>query len=206
MFSHLIKPLATLMIATMVLCGIWQLGLAGQVYAKACLAQYLLESAWRRTLTGERNVRPWPWADTWPVGELTVPRLGIKQIVLAGDNGSVLAFAPGHTEASALPGKPGITLISGHRDTSFGFLKDLRDGDTLKLKSPTGSFTYVVSELAVVDQRDFSIDPQSKPLTLNTRLMLVTCYPFNALQAGGNARFVVLALGTQKTTAPKAQL
>src|SRR5205823_4776424 len=37
--------------------GIW-------IYAKAQLAQFLLERAWARTLHGERDVKPWNWADT----------------------------------------------------------------------------------------------------------------------------------------------
>ena len=29
-------------------------------------------------------MKPWPWADTWPVARLVVPSLGIDQIVLEG--------------------------------------------------------------------------------------------------------------------------
>jgi len=178
-----------LLIIVTVLCSVWQFGAAGKIYAKAWFAQQLLEMAWQTTLEGEHNVRPWPWADTWPVAELTVPRLGIRQIVLNGDSGRVLAFAPGYTEASAVPGGKGIAVISGHRDTSFSFLKDIQHGDTIELKSPSGRFTYTVSELAVVDQRQFTVDTQ----ILKSSLMLVTCYPFDALAPGGNERFVVVA-------------
>jgi len=195
------RCLSKILIAVMLVGGAWQIGSAGKIYIKAWFAQQLLEQAWQRTLAGERHVRPWPWADTWPVVELVVPRLGIRQIVLSGDSGRVLAFAPGHSEASAKPGALGMTVISGHRDTSFSFLKDIQDGDLIELHVPTGAFSYTVSERAVVDQRYFSLDPhinaQSEALHGNqayeASLMLVTCYPFNALQAGGDERFLVLA-------------
>jgi len=185
--------------------GAWQVGTVGQIYAKAWLAQQLLESAWSRTMNGETNVRPWPWADTWPIAELTVPRLGIRQIVLSGDSGRVLAFAPGHSEASAVPGGQGVSVVSGHRDTSFQFLRDIQDGDSLTLKTPNGVFAYTVSERVVVDQRDFYLEAQSEAQindhlgnrseikTMRSILLLVTCYPFDALKPGGHKRYLVMA-------------
>mgnify|MGYP000220365025 CR=1 FL=1 len=191
--KSVISRVLKLLIFVSVFCGIWQLGAAGKIYAKAWLAQQLLESAWQATLNGEQNVRPWPWADTWPIAVLAVPRLGIRQIVLNGDSGRVLAFAPGYTEASTVPGGQGITVISGHRDTSFSFLKDIQHGDIIELKTLAGTFNYTVSERAVVDQRQFIVDTQMT----EPRLMLVTCYPFDALEPGGDERFVVVARMTE---------
>src|SRR5690606_25926119 len=67
--------------------------------AKAALAQVLLQSAWSQSRDSGDAVKPWPWADTHPVARLSVPRLAIDQIVLAGDAGRVLAFGPGWAEA-----------------------------------------------------------------------------------------------------------
>ncbi len=186
--------LLTLLMVVTVLGGVWQVGSVGRILAKAWLAQQLLERAWQRTLEGERHVRPWPWADTWPMAELLVPRLGIRQIILSGDSGRVLAFAPGYSEASAEPGTRGISVISGHRDTSFRFLKELQSGDTIELRNPTERFIYTVSERAVVDQRYFQINPQLDETEMTeAHLMLVTCYPFDALKPGGDERYLVLA-------------
>lgn len=82
---------------------------------KAELAQALLEDAWRRTLNGGKNAKPWPWADTSPVAVLEAPRLGIRLIVLSGTSGRNLAFGP------TLLGAPdqGDKVLSGHRDTHF---------------------------------------------------------------------------------------
>ncbi len=77
---------------TLPLCGLWFIGQGTYIHAKASLAQLLLEAAWAGTLQGKKEVKPWPWADTWPVSRLSVPRLGIHRIVLAGASGSSLAF------------------------------------------------------------------------------------------------------------------
>lgn len=182
--------------------GISNIAVAGKIYAKAWVAEFLLQDAWQKTLNGEQQVRPWPWADTWPIAELIVPRLDIRQIVLSGDSGRVLAFSSGYTEASALPGNQGKTLISGHRDTHFVFLKDLVIGDRIELKTAEGNqYLYQVNEQMVVDQRHFRLEKASE-LMLNHKaegkisnniLVLATCFPFGALQPGGNERYLVVA-------------
>jgi sortase A len=98
--------------------GIW-------IFAKAQVAQVLLAGAWETTRGGGHAVKPWPWADTWPVARLTVPRLGVEEIVLAGGHGEAMAFGPGHLGASSAPGSAGNVVLAGHRDTHFRFLRDL---------------------------------------------------------------------------------
>ena len=94
------------------------------LYAKAQLAQVLLERAWVRTLHGEQNVKPWSWADTWPVARLEFPRQHRSYIVLAGASGRTLAFGPGHVDGTAAPEEIGNCVISAHRDTQFRVLRD----------------------------------------------------------------------------------
>ncbi len=50
---------------------------------KAEVAQVLLDRAWQQTIQGTHQTPPWPWADTWPVARIKVPRLKIDQVVLA---------------------------------------------------------------------------------------------------------------------------
>jgi len=52
--------------------------------SEAHLAQALVRRAWRETLAGARDTRPWPWADTRPVARLLVPGQGVETFVLAG--------------------------------------------------------------------------------------------------------------------------
>ena len=179
--------------AALLALGLWQVSEAGWIHAKAGLAQHLLERAWARSTQGERQARPWPWSDTWPVARLRVPRLGIDLIVLAGASGRTLAFGPGHHDGTALPGaEAGNAVISGHRDTHFRFLKDLAPGDALRVQRPDGGWRdYRVIGAEVIDARQARLAPDDgRPL-----LSLVTCYPFDALIPGGPLRYVVTAAG-----------
>jgi sortase A len=168
----------------------WQLGAAGLILAKAALAQHLLESAWSRTLAGERQAKPWPWADTWPVARLLVPARGIDLIVLAGASGRTLAFGPGHLDGTSLPGEMGVSVIGGHRDTHLAFLRDLAPGSEVAIERADGRrIAYRVAEARIADARTTAIDADAP----GSRLALVTCYPFDAVVPGGPLRYVVFA-------------
>jgi sortase A len=180
--------------AALLLLGLggWQAGQGLYIHAKALLAQYLLHQAWARTLAGEREVKPWPWADTWPVARLRVPAKGVDLIVLAGASGRTLAFGPGLLDGTASPGSPGNSLISGHRDTHFRFLKGLGGGDEILIGSADGrTRRYRTVGSQVIDGRKarIAVDTEDAYLTL------VTCYPFDAVVPGGPLRYVVTARG-----------
>ena len=56
---------------------------------------------------------------------------------------------------TADPGAPGTTVVAGHRDTHFAFLRDLRAGDPLELEDRLGRVhRYEVVETAIVHARD----------------------------------------------------
>ena len=156
---------------------------------KAELAQHLLERAWLRTLAGEPNAKPWPWADTRAIAILEVPRLGLREIVLEGSSGRNLAFGPTLVNTGRLD-QSSDRILSGHRDTHFSFLKELKTGDLLRLRTTTEIRDYRVSWQEAIDSRqqqlviDDSVD----------RLTLLTCYPFDTTTAGGPLRWVVTAL------------
>ncbi len=174
--------------------GFWQLGQAGYLHAKAVLAQQLIKQAWQQTLENLQQNKPWPWADTWPVGRLQVPAHDIDLYVLAGDNGRTLAFGPGHRFGSAQPGETGTTLISGHRDTHFRFLNKLKSDDEILFQGLNGQWQrYRVSSSTVVYESDGIADSSENALAL------VTCYPFDAILPGGPLRFVVFAVHSKKT-------
>jgi len=168
----------------------WQLGGGLYIRAKAILAQILVRDAWERTLAGERQAKPWPWADTWPVARLSVPEQDVDLFVLAGANGRTIAFGPGHVFGTTLPGDEGNSVIGGHRDTHLRFLRDTKIGTEIRVQRADGAWRrYRVEAAAVLDQRDLWITRQDD----RTLLTLVTCYPFDALRAGGSQRYVVFA-------------
>jgi sortase A len=171
--------------------GLWQIGEGSWIYAKARLAQVLLRRAWSRTLAGERQVTPWPWADTWPVGRLWVPSQNIDLIVLNGSYGRTLAFGPGYSESSAFPGSPGTTILTGHRDTHFRFLRRLKRQDEIVIETVQRRLQrYFVQSSQIVDARTASIDLTES----EDQLILVTCYPFDSIVPGGPSRYLVRAI------------
>jgi len=165
---------------------------AGYVHAKAWLAQVLLERAWARTLVDGGTHAPWPWADAAPVARLIVPRLAVTRIVLDGDDERALAFAPDWSGSTALPGEIGLGVVSAHRDTHFRFLADLVSGDALAVETRNGTRHYRVRSMRVVDARTTRIDTS----TDIDGLLLVTCWPFDAIDARGPLRYVVEAAAT----------
>jgi sortase A len=172
------------------LSGAVFLGQGAWVWAKAHLAQLLIERAWQRALAGEPAPKPWPWADTWPVARLDAPTRGISLFVLAGSSGRTLAFGPGHEQGSPLPGTRGNSVIGGHRDTHLGFLEKMKPGDPIRIQRPDGvRVEYRVTNLDVLDKRDVWVTRND----VGTRLTLITCWPFDALRAGGPERYVVIA-------------
>jgi sortase A len=171
------------------LFGAWQLGQAGWIHAKAELATVLIERAWDNVRGGDAEARPWPWADTWPVARLQVPRLDVDLFVLAGASGRTIAFGPGHMGGTALPGGVGTSVIVGHRDTHFRFLSELNLGDRLTVTDANGRrHAYRVGDTRIVDSRTTRLRLGAEPA-----LVLMTCYPFDAVMPGGPLRYLVFA-------------
>lgn len=175
------------------LLGLVLLLQGGWIQAKAIAAQWLIDSAWEQTLADGQRHPPWGWADHWPVAEIEFAAQGKRFIVAEGDQGNTLAFAPGHSPQSGLPGEGVTTIFSGHRDTHFSVLKALKVGDEIHVKSLNGAVTYRVDDMEVVDSRKTEI-----PVAPVEELVLVTCWPFEATAVGGPMRYVVYASAVAK--------
>lgn len=168
----------------------WQAGEAAYIYTKAWLAQRLIASAWDHARATGTAVKPWPWADTWPVARIEAPRQGETLMVLSGASGRTLAFGPGHVAGTPLPGERGNSVVSGHRDTHFAFLRGLRKGDALLVQAANGVVArYVVAASEVVHRKDIRVLVDAG----DDRLTLVTCFPFESAMPGGPLRYVVVA-------------
>lgn len=174
---------------------IYSFGSAVWIYAKAWAAQQLITSAWQDTLSSQQPHPPWSWADTWPVARLQAPDHDQDLMVLASASGESLAFGPGHLVESALPGNPGTSVIAGHRDTHFAFLQKLKPGDLLRIQDKKGNWQrYRVDSTQIVNQK-------TQPLNITDQhqaLVLVTCYPFNSVNPGGDLRYLVTAFAEQE--------
>ncbi len=180
----------------LLLAALLCLGQALWIDVKAYVAQQLIAHAWEQTVSGRGvttqggAVKPWAWADTWPVARLRRPD-GQPLYVLNRSSGEALAFGPAHLPSSSLPGQRGTVAIAGHRDTHFAFLQHLSHGDTLALQNAHGDeFYYRVQHIRIADSRHEQVQLQHD----YPALQLISCYPFNQPQAGGPLRYVVTAL------------
>ena len=169
--------------------GLLYIGQSLAIHAKAVLAQILLERAFTQSYADGAPVKPWSWADTWPMARLELPRLGLSAIVLEGGSGQALAFGPGHLEGTPLPGEDGASVIAAHRDTHFTALADARIGDEIRVMRSDGVMVWFrITETQVVPWDQSGIDPQMP----GRWLVLSTCYPFNATERG-TLRYLVKA-------------
>ena len=175
--------------AILALLGAALFGQGAWIHVKALLAQVLLERAFAASLSTGHAVKPWPWADTWPVARIEVPRLHRSTIVLAGSSGQALAFGPGHVERTPEAGELGTAVYSAHRDTHFAFLADVRIGDAIRVTRRDGHvFAFQVTGTSVVRWDASGIDADAD----GRQLVLSTCWPLDA-KFSGPLRYLVRA-------------
>ncbi|HWJ76942.1 MAG TPA: class D sortase [Niallia sp.] len=130
------------------------------------------------------------------IGTMFLPRTKEYIPIYEGTEPDILADGAGHYEKSSIPGLGNHVILSGHRDTYFKGLKELKKNDLIFLETNNGNFEYKIKKFSIVSSKDSTIlTPKSKPI-----LTLTTCYPFSFI---GNApkRYIVTAeLITSKTT------
>lgn len=167
----------------LVIQGLW-------IPTKAWAAQRLISRAWSEVREGRNQVRPWPWADTWPVARLRLTGSDPPLYVLAGASGQSLAFGPAHVSNSASPGELDHVVIAGHRDTHFAPLEHLAAGHEIEVETANGSTHYRVDGTAVVHESRVDLLER----TGRAELTLITCFPFDTIVPGGPLRYVVHAI------------
>src|ERR1700722_12821775 len=179
------------------LAGLVLFGQGVYIHAKALVAQILLENAFDQAVTSGRNVKPWSWADTWPIARIEIGRLHASAIVLAGSSGQALAFGPGHVELTPDAGERGVAVYSAHRDTHFRFLKDVVIGDEIDVTRNDGKMFRYRADASLVVRFDAS---GINPLSDGYELVLSTCWPFDALTPGPDRYLLHATMMGQPTT------
>ena len=120
------------------------------------------------------------------VALIRIPRLGrdYEYAILEGVTAEDLRRGPGHYPGTALPGKAGNFVLSGHRTTyaaPFNRIDELRRGDDIIIEAPEARYTYRVSAKQVVSptQVDVIAPVPNHPERRPTRSMitLTTCHP-----------------------------
>ncbi len=159
------------------------------IFAKAQLAQVLLERAFTQTILTGKPVKAWSWADTYPVARIRINRINAEAIVLKGSSGEAMAFGPALVNETSRPGTRGTSVMAAHRDTHFSFLKNVKIGDLIEVTRDDGLvFNYHATNMRVVDWNKSGIDAHEAGF----HLVLATCFPFDAITHGPQ-RYVVEA-------------
>lgn len=123
------------------------------------------------------------------VGEIEIPRLVLRAVILQGDSPQVLRRAVGHLPYTAMPGELGNIGLAAHRDSFFRPLRQIRPGDMIALRTLQGEFRYRVESTRIVSPANVEV----LAATNERALTLVTCFPFNYVGAAPR-RFIVRAL------------
>jgi len=130
-----------------------------------------------------------PSAEGMPdvVGRLEIPRIGVEVMVLNGADPSALRRGAAWLPDTARPGA-GNAAIAAHRDTHFRPLRQIQEGDVVRLTTLHAGYNFRVEWTAVVDPDDTAVlGPTGKPA-----LTLITCYPFHYVGKAPR-RFIVRA-------------
>ncbi len=110
-----------------------------------------------------------------PGGLLEIPSLGLVAPVVQGTSQSVLEDAVGHDPASPWPSSKGTSVFDAHDITWFSGIDKLRIGNEIEYAQGCHEFLYRVVRYAIVHS--------GTPIhtTFYGRVVLVTCYPVDAL-------------------------
>ncbi|SHI30296.1 sortase A [Pseudobutyrivibrio xylanivorans DSM 14809] len=108
---------------------------------------------------------------------LRIPAIDSENPVREGVSKGVLADSLGHEPGTAYIGEQGNCVIAGHRNYTFGKffnrLDEVAVGDYIYVDTRSGSYTYVVKEIKIVEPTEKSILSPTE----ETRLTLYTCTP-----------------------------
>ena len=107
------------------------------------------------------------------IGRLESPEINLSVMVREGVDDDTLLRAAGHLPSSALPGQAGNFVVLAHRDTFFRALRGITRGASLKVRTRTGQFTYIVDSVQVTEPDSIRLEQGPEPSAT-----LITCFPF----------------------------
>ncbi|MDJ0332584.1 class D sortase [Planococcus sp. S3-L1] len=124
------------------------------------------------------------------IGWLLIPSLGKKYPVYWGTDDDTLTQGVGYHVGNFTvpPDGQRHTVLSGHRDTVFRELGDLKEGDSLFVQFEGMQYEYKITQSWITAAEDRTvIVTKDEPV-----LTLTTCYPFNFLGAAPD-RYIIEA-------------
>jgi sortase A len=136
-----------------------------------------------------------------PIGDISIPAIGINQMFVEGTNTDDLRKGPGHYTGTPLPGEAGNAAIAGHRTTyghPFYNLDSLKQGDPIVVTTLQGIFVYDFFDSRVVSPNDTSVISN----VVANWLTLTTCNP----RYSASTRLIVHAKLTHSQLFPNSAL
>jgi len=134
--------------------------------------QHLLYADFRQQLAAATAPTGPGVAPGAPVALITVPDLGLSQVVVEGTASGDLRAGPGHRRDTVLPGQRGISLVYGRASTygaPFRHLSTLQHGDQIVVQGQQGRTVFLVDAVRRAG------DPLPTPPTADqARLTLVS--------------------------------
>lgn len=111
-----------------------------------------------------------------PVGEINIPGIDSRWMIVEGADEAALSKGPGHIEETELPGMGGNFTVAGDRvlyGAPFLHLDEIVPGNIIRVKMPYATFTYRVTETFIVTPEDTSV---LEPVGYEA-ITLLTCDP-----------------------------
>ena len=104
-----------------------------------------------RTQNASQSEKPESVGEGGVLGEMEIPRLGLKTIVVQGDSERTLRRAVGHIPGYGVPGPiPAMLPSPATATASFGRCEIFDRADIITFKTRTAEFRYQVESTSVV--------------------------------------------------------
>lgn len=170
---------------TAIMCALLAAWMLAQMLFLGGLGQQRAQAGLYDTFRRELASATAPVGPVTPVGDpvalLTIPHLGLEQVVVEGTASGDLLAGPGHQRNTVLPGQLGTAVVMGRATTyggPFGAIADLRPQDRIQVVTAQGRKEFTV--LGV--RRAGDPLPQPRPDGA-ARLVLVTAEGSGRLSA-----------------------
>ncbi|MEK5303819.1 class D sortase [Bacillus sp. FSL R10-2201] len=111
------------------------------------------------------------------VAMLNIPKIKKKFSIYWGANDATLKKGVGMfvSDLTTTPSGGGHTVLSGHRDTVFTELGELKEKDNLIVEYDNTMYTYEIQKIWITHADDRTVIVKKEEPTLT----LTTCYPFD---------------------------
>jgi len=139
-------------------------------------------------------------ADGAPVAILTIPSLGVNEILVEGTSSGVLKSGPGHRRDTVLPGQAGVSVIMARAAAyggPFSRLQELAPGDRFSIITGQGKHFYEVIGLR------YAGDPAPPAIKAGESRVVLTTARGLPYAPTGVARVDARPLGVAEPTGPR---